>query len=123
MRVEYQKTLQIVRKRLEGLLYHIAEDSSHLAVLDNGTCWKICVEGERYSDSTILLLRYLPVGSDASEEFAVWILMEAFEGIFGSPHVVPRLDAQLDFLYKHLSNGFPDPAVFRVAYEQLNQPD
>ena len=124
MRVEYQKTLTAVRKRFEGLHYRVVEDASHMAVLDNGTCWKICVEGERYSDSTVLVLRYHPVGSGGSEEFAVWILMEAFEEIFGLPHVVPGLDAQLAFLYSNLfRQDFPIQPSFAAFYERLNLPD
>lgn len=121
MKAEYQKALQAVSRRLGDLGYRVIEDSSHMAVLDNGSCWKICVEGERYSDSTSLFLRHVSVDSEISEEFAVWLLMEALENILSMSHILPRLDAQLDFLHTNLSAGFPEPTVFRAEYDRLNQ--
>lgn len=121
MNTEYRPALLAVSRRLQALGYHVVEDSSHMALLDNGSCWRICVEGERYSNSTSLHLRYVSAGPETQDEFAVWLLMEAFEKIFKMPHVVPRLDAQLDFLYDRLSAGFPEPMVFRAEYDRLNQ--
>ena len=121
MNNEYQDALRTIQSRLTSLGYRIEDDSPNLVVLHNSSKWKVLVSGERYSHATSLFICDTQSEGNTRKEYAVWILMEAFEKIFDRPHVKPTLEAQLDFLVSDAPLIFTDQPEYNEEYDQLNQ--
>lgn len=116
IRQDYQPYFRELKKKLLQLGYGSVKESELSAEFSLFSNWILTFECERYYGPswTIFL-------TNGNSQYAVWILMQAFENLTGRKFGKPTIENQVDFLIKEKGEIFEHPDFFEEEYKKLNE--
>ncbi len=116
IRQDYQPYLQELKKELTQFGYSGVRENELLAEFYLFSDWVLVLDCEKYYGPswTIFL-------TNGNAEYAVWILMKAFENLTGKAFGKPTIANQIAFLIQEKERIFNAPDFFEKEYTKLNE--
>jgi hypothetical protein len=119
IRQDYQVYFQQLKSKLSHLGYLHVVESKLGAEFYLSSGWIVEFDCEPYYGPS-WTISITNKKSEKSGNYAVWILMRAFEKITGATYGKPTLDNQVNFLIKEKERIFDNPAFYDEEYTKLN---
>lgn len=120
MNDDYDSDLRRIKTGLASIGYNSCREGRYVTEFELHTPWVLKFVRERYGSGRTLVLAPTADVNASRKEYALWVLMKAFENLTGEKFGPPTLDAQMRFLSEKKDEVFKDPAFYDAEYSRIN---